>query len=433
MEYVKKLTTKYETDVLIAGGGPAGIAAGIAAARDGKRVLLIEQYGCLGGMGTTGMVPEFMCFDDGIHLLAGGIGGEVKKALFGDEIAYKCYNAAVEDVKRLYDCMVTESGVKLLLFTKLVDVVTENKKIQYAIVSSRSGMYAIKAKVFVDCTGDGELSVQAGAAYEFGDEEGTTMPATLCSFWSGIDFDRKTKPDGYKVGDAYMRGVLSQLDLCLPGIKMVDKSSGVGGGNVGHAYAVNDLEEEALTAAMLQSREIVAEYVRYYREYVPGCEKANLCYTAPVLGVRESRRIVCDYMMHHTDYIKRACFDDEIGRYNYPVDIHPKSPDIQSIEQFAKDTALKYENGESYGISLRSLIVKGLDNLFVAGKCVGASREMQASMRVMPCCFITGQAAGIAASVTAETSCNSHTVSVAEVQKRLWKMGAYLPNYQPEA
>jgi hypothetical protein len=430
MEYSKKLTTKYEVDVLIAGGGPAGIAASIAAARDGKSVLLIEQYGCLGGMGTTGMVPEFMCFDDGINLLAGGVGGEVKKALFGEEIAYKCYNASVEKVKLLYDKMVTESGVKLLLFTKLVDVVTDNKKIQYAIVSSRSGMYAIKAKAFVDCTGDGDLSVRAGASFEFGDEEGTTMPATLCSFWSGIDFEKKTKPDGFKVGDAYMNGVLSQLDLCLPGIKIVDEDSGVGGGNIGHTYSVNDLDEEALTSAMLKSREIVAEYIRYYREYVPGCEKANLCFTAPVLGVRESRRIVCDYMMNHMDYVYRATFDDEIGRYNYPVDIHPKAPDLESIEQFAKDTALKYENGESYGISLKSLIVKDLDNLFVAGKCVGANREMQASMRVMPCCFITGQAAGIAASVYAETLGDSHSIDASQVQERLLKMGAYLPNYK---
>ncbi|MBE7087690.1 MAG: FAD-dependent oxidoreductase [Clostridiales bacterium] len=363
MEYAKNLTTKYDVDVLIAGGGPAGIAAGIAAARDNKSVLLIEQYGCLGGMGTTGMVPEFMCFDDGINLLAGGIGGEVKKALFGDEIAYKCYNASVEKVKSLYDRMVIESGVKLLLFTKIVDVVVKDKKIEYAIVSSRSGMYAIKAKAFIDCTGDGDLSVLAGASYEFGDEDGTTMPATLCSFWSGIDFEKRTQPDGFKVGDAYLNGVLSQLDLCLPGIKMVDERSGVGGGNVGHTYSVNDLDEEALTAAMLKSREIVSEYVRYYREYVPGCENANLCFTAPILGVRESRRIVCDYMMNHMDYVNRAVFEDEIGRYNYPVDIHPKSPDVESIEQFAKDTALKYQNGESYGISL-TILVKDFTHKF---------------------------------------------------------------------
>ena len=430
MEYCKSLTTKYDVDVLVVGGGPAGISASVAAARDGKSVLLIEQYGCLGGMGTVGMVPEFMCFDDGINVLAGGIGSEVKTALFGDEVAYKCYNVSVEKVKLFYDKLVTESGVRLLLFTKLVDVVVEDKKISYAVVSSRSGIYAVKAKTFVDCTGDGDLSVRAGATFEFGDEDGQTMPATLCSFWSGIDFKRRNKPDGYKVGDAYLNGVLSQLDLCLPGIKMVDERSGVGGGNVGHTYAVDDLDEEKLTEAMLKSREIVAEYVQYYQQYVPGCENANLCYTANVLGVRESRRIVCDYMASHTDYITRACFDDEIGRYNYPVDIHPKAPDEKSIEQFAKDTALKYEKGESYGISLRSLIVKDLDNVFVAGKCVGASREMQASMRVMPCCFITGQAAGLAASVCVETGTTSHSVNVKSVQKKLLRLGAYLPNYQ---
>ena len=429
MEFSRKLQTKYDVDVFVAGGGPAGVAAAVAAARQGKKTLLVEQYGCLGGMGTVGMVPEFMCFDDGINLLSGGVGGEVKNALFDNELKYKCYNARVEDVKRLYDDMVMKSGVELLLFTKLVDVAVENGIIQYAVLSCKAQLFAVKAKCFIDCTGDGALGVLAGAEYEFGDKDGVTMPATLCSFWSGIDFEKRTKPDGYKVGDAYLNGVLSQLDLVLPGIKEVDRISGVGGGNVGHTYAVDDRNEKTLTEAMVQSRKIVGEYVRYYREYVPGCENANLCYTAPVLGVRESRRLICDYTMSYRDYVNRACFDDEIGRYNYPIDIHPMAADEKSVEQFAKDTALKYEKGESYGISLKSLIVKGLDNLFVAGKCVGSDRAMQASMRVMPCCFITEQAAGVAACVCIDGKTVSHTVDARETQRKLKNMGAYLPNF----
>lgn len=430
MNYTKQLNVKYQTDVLVIGGGPAGVAAAIASARNGKKTILVEQSGTLGGMGTIGLVPEMMCFDDGINLLSGGIGGEIKKALFDDVCDYKCYNVEVEKLKRLYDKMTIESGVKILFFTKVIDVVMKSSTIDYAVVSSRSGMYAIKSKFYIDCTGDGDVSVKAGADYEYGDKDGVTMPATLCSFWSGIDFENKTKPDGFKVGDAYMNGVLSQLDLLLPGIKEVNRETGVGGGNIGHAFNVDDTDEEKLTRAMVTSRKIVYEYQKYYRDYVPGCEKANLCVTANVLGVRESRRIVCDYKMNYMDYVKRAVFEDEIGRYNYPVDIHPKSPDLESIEQFKRDTALKYEKGESYGISLKALSVKKVDNLFVAGKCISADREMQASMRVMPCCFITGQATGVASAVCIEQGTDSHNVNFKKVQERLIALGAYLPNYK---
>ena len=426
MNYCKNIPVKYETDVLVVGGGPAGISASVTAAKLGKKTMLTETSGVLGGMGTKGMVPEFMCFDDGINLLSNGVGKIIKETFYGKERQQKVYNVQVEALKRLYDSLVAESGVKLLLFTDVIDVVKEGKSIKYAIASSKSGLFAIAAKEFVDCTGDGNLSVAAGAEYEYGDDDGTTMPATLCSFWSGIDFSKKTKPDGFKVGDAYTKGVLSQLDLLLPGIKEVDAKTGVGGGNVGHTYNVDDRDEENLTSAMIRSRKIVAEYEEYYRKFVPGCENAKLCFTADILGVRESRRIVCDYMMQVSDYINRANFDDEIGRYNYPVDIHPKKADEDSIKQFEKDTALKYGIGESYGISLKALIVKGIDNLFVAGKCLGASREMQASMRVMPCCFITGQGAAIAACVCADENTISHDVNYERVKEILNELNVFM-------
>lgn len=426
MKYSKNIPVKYKADVFVAGGGPAGISASVTAAKLGKSTILVEASGVLGGMGTQGMVPEFMCFDDGINLLSNGVGKIVKEALYGNKLEHKCYNIPVEKLKRLYDRLVTESGVKLLLFTKVIDVIKDCNVIKYAVISSESGLYAIEAKEFIDCTGNGSLSVMAGAEYEYGDSDGVTMPATLCSFWSGIDFERKNKPDGYKIGDAYMKGILSQLDFLLPGIKEVDKASGVGGGNVGHAFHVDDRDEKELTEAMISSRKIVSEYEKYYRQYVPGCESAYLCLTSTILGVRESRRIVCDYMMQESDYINRADFDDEIGRYNYPIDIHPKEADEESIEQFKKDTALQYTTGESYGISLRSLIVKGLDNLFVAGKCMGTTRAMQASMRVMPCCFITGQGAAVAACVCIEDNVSSHDVDYVHIKKILTQLCVYI-------
>ena len=409
MKYERELNVKYIADILVIGGGPAGVAAAVTAARLGKKVIIAEQSGCFGGMGTIGLVPEMMCFDDGIHLLSGGFGKEIKETLFDKACDYKCYNVKVEEVKRLYDNKIIESGVKPLLFTTVTDVIVKDGKIDCAVVYSRSGVFAVKA----------------GEDYEYGDKDGVAMPATLCSFWSGIDFEKKVKPDGYKIGEAYNGGVLSQYDLLLPGIKEVDGKTGVGGGNIGHAFAVDDTDEEKLTKAMMDSRKIVNEYVRYYRDYVPGCENANLCVTADVLGVRESRRIKGLYRADHNDYLTRAVFKDEIGRYNYPVDIHPKAADEESARQFVKDTEIKYKKGESYGISLRSLIPIKTKNLFMAGKCISASREMQASMRVIPCCFITGQAAGVAAAVCAEDGTDAQKTDAKKVRGILKSVGAY--------
>lgn len=430
MKYTRDLEVKYTADIVVIGGGPAGVAAAVTAARQGKSVIIIEQSGCFGGMGTIGLVPEMMCFDDGINLLTGGFGKEIKETLFDDVCDYKCYNVRVEEVKRLYDDKILESGVKPLLFTTVTDVVVKDDVIEYAVVSSRSGVYAIAGKTFIDCTGSGDICVKAGEEFEYGDHEGVAMPATLCSFWSGIDFDKKVKPDGCRVGEAYVKGILSQYDLLLPGIKEVDKATGVGGGNIGHAFALDDTDEEKLTETMIKQRKIVNEYVDYYRTYIPGCENANLCFTSTVLGVRESRRIKGVYITDHKDYLTRAIFDDEIGRYNYPVDIHPKAADDESARQFVKDTEIKYSKGESYGISLRCLIPLKTKNLFMAGKCISASREMQASMRVIPCCFITGQAVGVAAAVCVEDGSDNKNVNVKKVQKLLKDMGAYLPNYK---
>ncbi len=432
LEYSKTLEVKYETEVLVIGGGPAGVAAAVAAARQGVRVMLVETSGALGGSGTVGMVPEFMYFDDGINLLSGGIGGEIKHRFYGDKNEHKTYNVKVEELKRTYDDMVLESGVKLLFFTKVVDMVVENGKIEAAVVSSQSGVYAIKAKIFVDCTGDGNASVRAGVESDYGDEKENTNPATLCSFWGGVDFSKKPPLDGIKIYSAYQAGILSTFDLMLPGIKEVDRAAGVGGGNIGHYFSLDDRDEEKLTEAMVASRKTVFEYQDYYRTYVPGCEKAFLCYTANVMGIRESRRISCDYRMKYADYEARAVFDDEIGRYNYPIDIHPTSPDEEAVREANRISSLRYGDGESYGISLGCLIAKGVSNLFVGGRCIGSDRMMQSTMRVVPCCYITGQAAGVAASVCVLENTDSHNVNVKETQRRLVRLGAYLPNFKDE-
>lgn len=430
--YTKNLTQKYETDVFIAGGGPAGFAAAVACARMGKSVFLAESHGCFGGAGTTGLVPAFMRFGDGVNFLAGGIGREIRDALYADRSndAYG-YCIKVEELKRLYDSMALKAGFRFSFFTHLTDIVCDCAgHIDYAVLSAKSGMFAVKAKVYIDATGDGDLCAWAGADYALGDENGNTMPATLCSLWAGISFDeRGSVRDDSQIEQAIQDGVFSFEDRHLPGISEIDRESGIGGGNIGHCFGVDATNESSLTSAMIHGRLSMTEYIRFYREYLPGFQRSALALTADMLGVRESRRIVCDYTLTAEDFRNRAVFADEIGRYCYPVDIHIMAPSKEAYEAFLKEYAeFTYGPGESYGIPYRALIPSRLSNALVAGRCISTDRQMQASVRVMPGCYITGQAAGIAAALACDCGGDARSVHTQALHKSLRDLGAYLPN-----
>jgi len=432
MLYCREIQDKFETDVFVAGGGPAGVAAAVTCAREGRRVFLCDARGAFGGLGTVGMVPAFMPFADGIHFLAGGIGEEIRNAVSERrDNERSVYNIRAEELKKLYDRMVTEAGVEFRFFTNVIDVETDGKgRVERVICYAKSGIFSVKAKFFVDCTGDGDLCALAGADFEMGDETGTCMPATLCSLWANIDFSKVAGEDNRCLEAAIKDGVFTAEDRHLPGIWRVDEKCGVGGGNIGHCFALDATDEESLTKAMLHGRSLLKEYERYYKNYLNGFENMTLAMTSDMMGVRESRRIMGDYVLCHKDYHDRAVFEDEIGRYNYPVDIHIMRPDKEAFNtyhgEFTKKTLGK---GESYGIPYRCLIPRKLKNVLVAGRCVSADRAMQASIRVMPGCYITGQACGMAAALAKE---EVRDVDIRVLQKKLVDMGAYLPNFKEE-
>lgn len=428
LDYQKALEVRYEAEVCVVGGGPAGVAAAVMAAEAGAKVLIIEQSGSFGGAGTLGMVPEIMNFDDGEHFLAGGFGRRLHDALFPPcKYEREWMIASPEDTKRLYDRMISEAGVEFLFFNKLTDAVTDGKRITHLIVSAPEGIYAVKAKFFIDTTGNGALAAYAGCGFDFGDESGTAMPATLCSLWGNVDFDTldiEQQREG--VEDAYRAGILTQFDTILPGMKPIFPSCRVAGGNIGHAFAVDDTNTRSLSDAMKKSRDILSEYQRYYRAFVKGCEEATLLRSADILGVRESRRIHTDEVLTKDAFFKEEPFPTEIGRYSYPVDIHPMTPSEKGMADFEKSILLKHEKGQSYSIPYGATVAKDLDNLFVAGRHIGADRAMQASVRVIPGAFITGQAAGVAAALCAKAGCDTHSLDVTLLQKKLKQFGAYL-------
>lgn len=434
LTFSREIPVRRQVDVLVAGGGPAGCAAAVAAARQGADVALAEGHSCLGGMGTAGMVPAFMTFGDGLRFLAAGLGEEIYNRLVdgGGTGPAERFSIRAEVLKRVYDDMLEETGVDFTFHTHLVGVDADNGQVRHAVLWGKSGLFAIEAKVFIDATGDGDLSAWAGAPFEKGDEGGDLMPGTLCSLWADVDWDRVRASDLRHDGDplhrAFEDGVFTVQDLHLPGMWRVGLH--VGGGNIGHTFGVDGTDERSLTEALVGGRRMLLEYERYYKEYLEGYEGMELVATGSLLGLRETRRVMGDYVLNLADFKSRAVFDDEIGRYCYPVDIHPSRPNPDTYAQFEKEYRkdLRYGKGESYGIPYRTLTPKGLKNVLVTGRCISCDRYIQGSVRVMPGCYITGQAAGVAASLALGVDSDTRAISVPELQKRLKEMGAYLPN-----
>jgi len=295
-------------------------------------------------------------------------------------------------------------------------------------------VFAIAAMAFVDATGDGDLCAWGGAPTEKGDASGGLMPGTLCTLWSGIDWEavERGRAEGLRDDSQCARaaedGVFTIPDLHLPGMCMTSRS-GIGGGNIGHTFGVDNTDERSVTEGLVWGRKLTLEYERYYKEYLKGFEGMELVATGSLLGIRETRRVMGDYVLVLKDFQQQSVFPDEIGRFAYPVDIHASTNDEEAHAQFMEEfTTLRYKPGESYGIPYRSLVPRNLDNVLVAGRCISADRYLQASVRVMPGCYITGQAAGVAAALTAADAGDTRQVDVGELQGRLKKLGAFLPN-----
>lgn len=432
-EFQRRVEIRHQVDVFVAGGGPSGAAAAVTAARQGRTVFLAEAQGCLGGAGTAGMVPAFMQFSDGTNFLAGGFGQEIYEKLraSGGVCVDQGVGIRAEALKRLYDQLLLDAGVGFTFLTPLIAVETNGDRVTLAILAAKSGIFAVAAKFFVDATGDGDLAAWAGAPFEKGDEAGHMMAGTLCSLWADIDWD-VVKASGLGKGaarleEAFQDKVFTIEDRHLPGMWRVGKR--LGGGNIGHTFGVDATDERSLTQALIWGRKSMLEYERYYKEYLRGFETMELAATASLLGIRESRRILGDYVLNLEDFKSRAVFEDEIGRYCYPVDIHAAKPDKASFDKFKEEHAkLRCAKGENYGIPFRILIPRGLSNVLVAGRCASADRYMQSSIRVMPGCYITGQAAGMAAALALESKTDTRGVSIPALQSRLKRIGAFLPN-----
>ena len=266
IQYSHKIPLRYDTDVFVAGGGPAGVAAAVFAARMGARVYLAESSGSFGGAATTMLVPAFMQFGNGVDFLSGGIGREVYDALKAEEPeCYRKYcpnSIPVEILKLCYDEMMTKCGASFSFFTTVIDVITCDRGIDTVICSAKDGLFAVRAKIYIDCTGDGDLSALAGAEFKKGDDEtGEMMAATLCGLWEGADFSRTSGLQSKRLEDAFRDHVFTNEDRHLPGMWKIKE--GVAGSNAGHIYDVDGTNSDSLTGAMIAARRQIREYRRY--------------------------------------------------------------------------------------------------------------------------------------------------------------------------
>lgn len=440
-------------DVIVVGGGPAGTAAAAAAARAGAKTLLVEAMTALGGMGTLGLVPWFCGYADGEKIIAQGYAERIRQALCDHWKQAYSWDPAIdpEFLKRYYDRMVTEAGATVLFQTCLASVeMASDGRVDAVVMSNKRGLCAYRAKVYVDCTGDGDLAAWAGACFEKGDEKGDLQPATMCFTLTNVEpydcwYDA-TRPAG-STPSLHFFDPESPIHKAVASARypfIIDQhscSKQIGpksySYNFGHVFDVDNTDPANVSGALIRGRVQAAQYRDAFAEMHPAFKDAFLAATGGLLGVRETRRIAGDYRLTMEDYLACRSFDDEIARNAYNIDVHSdisafvahNKDNREAVCKKIHDEIKQLSTGESYGVPYRCLTPRGLRNVLVAGRCISTDRPVNGSVRIMACCLTTGEAAGAAAAFVARSSgADVHAVDVAELRRHLVGHGAYLPS-----
>jgi len=426
-----------EYEVAVLGGGPSGIAAAVAAARAGRRTLLIERYGFLGGMGTAAGVTNFCGLHANVHgemrrvvqgvasdLLAriDRLGGLNAPHLILGKILAQAYDTAAYKIAA--DDLLGSHKVDILFHALGAGVVMhDERRVSALMVETKAGRQAITADIFIDCSGDGDLAAWAGARYEVGDNHGSMLYPSMMFRLNGVDPDKagdawRTIPALMEKAEtagthrfprkaAIVRPQRSQIEWRVNFTQLARKDG----------TAINGLEPDDLTRGEIEGRRQAVDAFNFLRT-VPGFEKSYIVDLPPQLGIRETRRIVGLYMLSGEDVLGCASFDDSIGVNGWPIESH-----------VAGDVIFKFPPiPESRGFNelpYRMLTPEGLDNLLVAGRCASMSHDGQSAARVSGACFAMGEAAGTAAALALDGDASLRDIAVAKLQDRLKQQGAF--------
>ena len=421
-EPAREIKVRADVDVLVVGGGPAGIMAAEAAARDGKlKVMLIESRGYLGGNLTIGLP---------ILAYLGPKGNQVVKG--SAEKFYqrlRARNAASEhkpcknhmsltiidpdEAKTVAWQMLDEAGVEVLMYVFATDAIVEDGRIKGVIIESKAGREAILAKTVIDCTGDGDVAFRAGVECHKGDEKGGMQPPTLMYCLKGVDVQRlrdaiTEEPEKFDM-DVMPHEQFRKGKFITVGLRgRINDMTRVNG--------VDPTDPSSYTRGEHDARKQIYSVTEYLRRFVPGFEKAYMVRSAPFTGIRESRVMVGKYVFTAEDILQGRHFDDAIAVGGYPVDIHhAEGGDCTMI--FCDD---------AYQIPYRTLVPAKVEGLLVAGRCSSMNHEAMAATRVMSTCMALGEAAGTAARIALEDGVDPSRVDVHKVQEALLENGAYL-------
>lgn len=411
-------------DVLVAGGGFAGTAAAISAARGGKKVILFDKFNAPGGAAAVNLVTPFMPYwtinkeRNKREYLTGGIFSEIVGklrelgAMEGDD------KFSDEYLKLVLNRMIKEAGVTVLYHAYLKDVEKEGKSIKSVTLSALGQDIKIAADTFIDATGDGVLSYLAGCPFMLGRKgDNLCQPMTLCFRVANVDVGRfyAEMPEMQKL----YKEKQSSGEIRNPReniLTFVVPAKGIIHFNTTRVVKLNPTDPFDVTEAEFAAREQVFELFDLLKASFSSMKDADLIMTAAGIGVRESRMIEGEHILTANDLKECTKFPDSVARGNYDIDIHNPEGTGTSHYYFAP--------GEYYTIPYRSLTVKDADNLLVAGRCISADHEAQASIRIMPICASTGEAAGIAASLA--PGGNVKEVDIKALRERLTASGALI-------
>ena len=422
-----------EVDVLVAGGGPAGLAAAIAAARAGTRTLLIEQTNCLGGVATSGGHNHMSVYTrtGGGDRIVGGIPWEIARRTaeegFG-VLAGGCIDYELEPMKRLLDRMAADAGVALLYHTFYCETLVENNRAIGAVIRNKTGRTVVLAGRIIDCTGDGDAAATAGCAFEVGrPSDHACQPTTLMFTLGGLDYEklRAFRGDDWQLRDVWAKaqadGVMEPFQNQIMGWWWTPTRPAELGINFTHMTGVDSTKAEDLTAATIEGRRQAAHALKVYRRYIPGMENAVILSTAPMLGLRESRRILGEVVVTEEDIKAARAWPDSIGMGSFFIDVHALTgPGMEDA------VVWRPEAGFAYQMPYRMLVPLEVENLLVAGRCVSCTHVALGSLRVMAQCGVMGEAAGVAAAMSLRDDVPPRSLDVAKLQGALRAAGAIL-------
>jgi len=379
-------------DVLVCGGGPAGVAAALSAARSGAKTGLIEVHGCLGGVWTAGMLCNILDYSN-----KDGIMAEIEARLkqMGNAPPTRKFTYEPEMMKVLLEEMCTEAGVRVRLHTRVVGAIRDGRKLAAVVTESKAGREAWSAKNFIDCTGDGDLGAQAGCAFDVGiDESCTCQPMSMMALLTGID---ATAVDPYinRRGGGAKKALLDLLQAhgCHPSYaspSLFYIKDGLYALMANHEYGISAFDPDAVTAATIRSRKEVYQIVKTLQGAGEAWKDVALVATAEQIGIREGRRLAGRYVVTEADLVAGREHADGICKVKFSVDVHTLTADVGKTQGYSNHNI----KVKAYDIPMRALISKDVDNLLMAGRCISGDFFAHASYRVTGNAVPMGEAAG---------------------------------------